>query len=185
MNDLHVSIATSLHEMCPYQAQFTIFRVLTDRFLLKPLSRSLSDARSTHSKDHCRLQVHILQDSRSLRSLRTPTQTQSHLHTPTVQFHRDSIPSVDPTPSTTTTKHACEMSAEHPLSKDHTTVVQLLYHRAFEHLLLPPRSWRVPRSLTREQQRQDASTHSIPHRRENNWNDCLRNSSGLLDRGVL
>ncbi|TNV71197.1 hypothetical protein FGO68_gene13617 [Halteria grandinella] len=42
-NDLHVSTATSLHQSFPWlhptQAQFTIFRVLTDMLLLKPFSR--------------------------------------------------------------------------------------------------------------------------------------------------
>ena len=39
-------------------------------------------------------------------------------------------------------------------------------------LLLPPRSCRLERGLTRAKQRHDASTHSVLHRRENIWSRC-------------
>ena len=80
---------------------------------VKELSRSLS----------------VAKHSLSLRLLCKSTETQSHLRTPTVQCHGDSIQSVDLTLGTTTTKHACEMSAEHPVVEDHTTHVRLLCRR--------------------------------------------------------
>ena len=131
------------------RCQFTIFRVLT-----------LSVAQSRHSQDHCRLQTHIPKHSHSLRLLFhvesipsvNPTLSNSTDSIPsvdpTVQFHGDSIQSVDPTLSITTTKHACEMGAEHPVFEDHTTHVRLLCHGTFENLLLPPKSWRLERPGT-------------------------------------
>ena len=101
----------------------------------------------------------------------------------TEQFHGNSIPSVNPTLSNSTEtqshlstkKQASRQqstratNAEHPVSEDHTTHVRLVCHGTFENLLLPPRSPELERGLTRAQQRLDASTHSVPHRRENNW----------------
>ena len=62
--------------------------------------------------------------------------------------HGDSIPSVNPTPSTTTTKRACERTEtnvwETPLRSSMLS---------FENLLLPPRSWWLDRGLTRAHHR--------------------------------
>ena len=81
-NDLHVSTAPCLHEN-------VIFRVLTHMLLLRTLSRSRS-LHPNHSRDHCRLHVHIPKHSR-VRRLNPICQPN------TEQFQGVSIPSVNPT----------------------------------------------------------------------------------------
>ena len=78
MNDLHVSTAPCLHEN-------VIFRVLTHMLLLRTLSRSRS-LHPNHSRDHCRLHVHIPKHSR-VRRLNPFSQPN------TEQFQGVSIPS--------------------------------------------------------------------------------------------
>ena len=95
-----------------------------------------------------------------------PPVTRRHTSRLNVQLHGDSIPPVTQHRASrqriaraSEPRQACEMNAEHPVFEDHTTHVQLVCHRAFEMLPLPPKSWRLARSLTHAQQRHDASTH--------------------------
>ena len=83
-SDLHVNTAPCHHEN-------VIFRVLTHMLLLRTLSRSRS-LHPNHSRDHCRLHVHIPKHSLSLRVRRLNPIRQPN----TEQFQGDPVPSVNP-----------------------------------------------------------------------------------------
>ena len=170
--------------MCPYQAEFIFFGALPSTFLLKPLSRSPS-VHSSHSQDHCRLHTYRSMQSLPLRLKEKHKETCTHVGT-TKNIALSASMQRACERTETSVREACGT----PVCEDHTTHVQLLLrmdgsstsvsnalsligelccHRSFDTLLLSPRSWRLERGLTRALQRHDASTHSVPHRRENKW----------------